>query len=89
MAWLNGYNILRCIEESLIKRKEKGRLMSERYEVEHASPLSYVDLLILTLTQHEKSLNMIIEKLDRISNKLDRISRQLAEERGESGKPET
>ena len=73
----------------MIKRKEKGRLMSERNEVEHASPLSYVDLLILTLTQHEKSLNMIIEKLDRISNKLDRISRQLAEERGESGKPET
>jgi len=54
---------------------------SPKDENEHLSPLSYVDLLILTLTQHEKNLCEIIEKLQRISEKLDEISRQLSLEK--------
>jgi len=41
-------------------------------------PLSYIDLLVLTLTQHEKELNLIINKLEEISEKLEEISLQLS-----------
>jgi len=41
------------------------------------NPLSYIDLLILTLTQYEKELYLITEKLERISEKLEEISLQL------------
>jgi len=54
---------------------------NERDNLKHTNPLSYIDLLILTLTQHEKNLSLIIEKLERISDKLEEISQQLTEER--------
>ena len=53
---------------------------SEQNDLRNVAPLNYVDLLILTLTQHEKNLSLIIEKLQRISNKLDKISQQLADQ---------
>jgi len=50
-------------------------------ELERPNALSYIDLLILTLTQHEKNLSLIIEKLEQISDKLDAISRRLEEKK--------
>jgi len=47
--------------------------------LENVNPLGYIDLLVLTLTQYEKELCLIIEKLERISNKLEEISQQLTE----------
>jgi len=41
--------------------------------------LEYVDLLVLTLTQHEKTLSLITEKLEHISNKLEEVSQRLTE----------
>jgi len=50
-------------------------------ELERPNALSYIDLLILTLTQHEKNLSLIIEKLEQISDKLDAISQRLDEKK--------
>jgi len=47
--------------------------------MENVNPLSYTDLLVLTLTQYEKKLCLIIERLEKISNKLEEISQQLTE----------
>ena len=50
-------------------------------KLKDASPLSYIDLLILTLTQHEKNLSLIIEKLEQISDKLEEISDELSKQK--------
>lgn len=57
--------------------------MQAKKNLKDVSPLSYIDLLILTLTQHEKNLSLVVEKLERISSKLEEISQQLSEEREE------
>jgi len=48
-------------------------------ELKNTSSFNYVDLLILTLTQHEKNLSLIIEKLEQISEKLEIICKQFPE----------
>lgn len=45
--------------------------------LERANALSYMDLLAITLSQHEKTLGMLIERLEKISGRLDKISRQM------------
>jgi uncharacterized protein with ParB-like and HNH nuclease domain len=55
-------------------------------KLKNASPLSYIDLLILTLTQHEKNLSLIIEKLEQISDKLEDISIELSKQKHKSRK---
>jgi len=62
------YNHLR--EEKPLQSKKK---------IKNLSPLSYTDLLIVTLTQHEKELYLITEKLEKISEKLEEISLHLTE----------
>jgi len=44
------------------------------------NPLGYIDLLVLTLTNHEKELSLIIEKLERISEKLEELSMHIAKD---------
>jgi uncharacterized protein with ParB-like and HNH nuclease domain len=55
-------------------------------KLKNASPLSYIDLLILTLTQHEKNLSLIIEKLERISDKLEDICVEFSKQKRKSKK---
>jgi hypothetical protein len=55
-------------------------------KLRNASPLSYIDLLILTLTQYEKNLSLIIEKLEQISDKLEDISSELSKQKRKSKK---
>jgi len=54
-------------------------LLQSKKKLKNTSSLNYIDLLVLTLTQHEKNLCLIIKKLEMISEKLEEISRQLAE----------
>ena len=42
--------------------------------LENQSSISFTDLLILTLAQHEKDLSSIIKRLEEISEKLEKIS---------------
>jgi len=42
--------------------------------LENQSSISFIDLLILTLAQHEKDLYSIIKRLEEISEKLEKIS---------------
>ena len=63
------------------ERKMARRKEDRLDELERPNALSYIDLLILTLTQHEKNLSLIIEKLEQISDKLDAISRRLEEKK--------
>ena len=42
--------------------------------------MAYMDLLVATLNQHEKTLSHLIEKLERTSNKLTRTDRVAGEE---------
>jgi len=39
--------------------------------------MSFIDLLVLTLAQHEKNLSSIIKRLEEISEKLEKISIQM------------
>jgi len=72
----------------LIDNRGKVNLTtSERGMPDHSNPLSYIDLLTITLTQHEKKLSLIIEKLERISDKLEKINQhQLFSEQSEKTK---
>jgi len=56
-----------------------GKNLQSKKKLKNASPLSYIDLLVLTLTQHEKGLCLIIKKLEKISDKLEEMSRELTE----------
>ena len=42
--------------------------------LENQSSISFIDLLILTLAQHEKDLSSIVKRLEEISEKLEKIS---------------
>ena len=59
--------------------KGKKHLQATKKKLKNVNPLSYIDLLILTLTQHEKTLSQIIGKLEEISQKLDEISDHLSD----------
>jgi len=61
----------------------EGKYLQSKKKLKNVNPLSYIDLLVLTLTQHEKVLCSIIEKLEKISEKLEEISRQLAENKNQ------
>lgn len=50
-------------------------------KTEHPNPLNYMDLLMLTLFQHEKILSMLIERLEAISERLDKINKQMAKKK--------
>lgn len=63
-----------------MRNESGGRELQSRRRLRDSSPLSYVDLLILTLTQHEKELHLIIDKLEKISEKLEEISLLLAKD---------
>jgi len=45
--------------------------------LENRSSMSFIDLLVLTLAQHEKNLSSIIKRLEEISEKLEKISIQM------------
>jgi len=63
--------------DNLNRKSIGGKHLQSKKKLRNISPLSYIDLLILTLTQHEKELSLIIEKLREISEKLEEISLQL------------
>ena len=67
--------------DNLDEHSVRGKHLQPKKKLKNVSPLSYIDLLIVTLTQHEKVLCSIIEKLESISEKLEEISSQLAENR--------
>jgi len=52
---------------------------------EEKESLAYLDLLASTLTQHEKTLDRLIEKLERASSELSKLTQQ----RGEGQRVET
>lgn len=67
------------ILDNLCKKRFRGRgTLESKKRLKPFGPLSYIDLLVLTLTQHEKELNLIINKLEEISEKLEEISLQLS-----------
>lgn len=43
-------------------------------DVELSKPLTYMDLLLITLTEHERRLSIIIERLEAVTNKLEEIN---------------
>ncbi len=57
----------------------KKHSQAPKRKLKNVNPLSYIDLLMLTLTQHEKTLSQIIEKLEEISQKLDEISDKISD----------
>jgi len=61
----------------------RGSPLQSKKKLKNTNPLSYIDLLILTLTEHEKTLCVIIEKLEMISEKLEEISKQLTENKSQ------
>ena len=52
---------------------------------EERESLAYLDLLASTLTQHEKTLDRLIEKLEKASSELSKLTQQ----RGEGQRIET
>lgn len=62
-----------------VGRGKKQLQTTTKKTTKNVSPLSYVDLLLLTLAQHEKNLSQIIERLDRITEKLEKISNHLSD----------
>jgi uncharacterized coiled-coil protein SlyX len=46
-------------------------------DMELSKPLTYMDLLLITLTEHEKRLSAIIEKLEAVTDKLEEINQLL------------
>jgi len=57
------------------------RTSQSKKKLRNVNPLSYIDLLVLTLTNHEKELFLIIKKLERISEKLEELSMQIAKDK--------
>jgi len=43
----------------------------------HLGTLSYSDLLIVTLTRHEKSLSSLIERLGKVSDQLAMVAQKM------------
>ena len=48
----------------------RGRLSNDRDADERSAQFAYLDLLATTLTEHEKSLDSLIERLEEISERL-------------------
>ncbi len=54
-------------------------------DAEEKESIAYLDLLASTLTQHEKTLDRLIEKLEKASGELSKLTQQ----KGEGQKVET
>ena len=59
---------------------EERRLSNDRDADERSAQFAYLDLLATTLTEHEKSLDSLIERLEEISERLS----GMLEERGQN-----
>ena len=59
--------------------KVEKHLQTMKKKTKKMSPLSYIDLLLMSLTQHEKNLSQMVERLDRITQNLEKISNHLSD----------
>jgi len=92
IQWICGENVtyprrfwVTLLLHNLDKKPiQRGKHLQSEKKLKNAGPLSYVDLLMLTLTQHEKELCLIIEKLEEISKRLEEISLQISENRNQN-----
>lgn len=48
-------------------------------DAEFSKPLNYMDLLLITLTEYEKRLNTIVDRLEDIAEKLEELTQILVE----------
>ena len=53
----------------------------EKEYVKRENALSYMDLLTIVLTQHEKTLSELIGKLEKTSNELSRLIQEMSIQR--------
>ena len=59
--------------------------IGEEEKMGRANAISYLDLLAIVLSHHEKTLSRLIERLDKLSHTLTQISRQTGvRERGKT-----
>jgi len=56
--------------------------LREKEYVKREHALSYMDLLAIVLTQHEKTLSELIGKLEKTSNELSRLIQEMSIQRG-------
>ena len=57
--------------------------LREKEYVKRENALSYMDLLAIVLTQHEKTLSELIGKLEKTSNELSRLIQEISTQRRE------
>ena len=55
--------------------------LKEKEYIKRENALSYMDLLAMVLTQHEKTLSELIGKLEKTSNELSRLVKEMSIQR--------
>ena len=70
---ISSYRGLKPNRRAFWRGRRRERLSDERDVDERSAQYAYLDLLATTLTDHEKNLDKLIERLEEISGNLSRI----------------